>query len=285
MKKWIAFLRSRPALPFVILFLILLYPDRARPQITEPGNPVLEFTNGRWFDGNVFREKTVYVVNGLISFHSARHFDRVIDLSGGFVVPPFGEAHNHNVEPNKIDALIERYLQHGIFYIKNPNNLPNGRNQVLSKINRSNSIDVTFSNGGFTGIGGHPAEIVQRNIASAADFHTALLAGVDEINHMPGFRYRDDVKPHQLSEFEITDSDAKRAAKQGTVVVTTLGGTAKVDPHGKDAALRERWDELNRQNLSVLERHHVKLALGSDSYREDSVPESAYIDSLHVFDP
>ncbi len=165
MKQWIAFLRSRPALPFVILFLILLYPDRARPQITEPGNPVLEFTNGRWFDGNVFREKTVYVVNGLISFHSARHFDRVIDLSGGFVVPPFGEAHNHNVEPNKIDALIERYLQHGIFYIKNPNNLPNGRNQVLSKINRSNSIDVTFSNGGFTGIGGHPAEIVQRNIA------------------------------------------------------------------------------------------------------------------------
>ncbi len=145
MKQWIAFLRSRPALPFVILFLILLYPDRARPQITEPGNPVLEFTNGRWFDGNVFREKTVYVVNGLISFHSARHFDRVIDLSGGFVVPPFGEAHNHNVEPNKIDALIERYLQHGIFYIKNPNNLPNGRNQVLSKINRSNSIDVTFS--------------------------------------------------------------------------------------------------------------------------------------------
>src|SRR5207249_11716657 len=57
MKKWIAFLRSRPTLPFVILFLILLYPDRARPQITEPGNPVLEFTNGRWFDGNVFREK------------------------------------------------------------------------------------------------------------------------------------------------------------------------------------------------------------------------------------
>src|SRR5437016_4341072 len=56
---------------------------------------------------------------------------------------------------------------------------------------------------------------VSTHIESAADFHTALLAGVDEINHMPGFRYRDDVKPHQLSEFEITDSDAKRAAKQG----------------------------------------------------------------------
>src|SRR5438445_6820692 len=131
MKQWIAFLRSRPALPFVILFLILLYPDRARPQITVPGNPVLEFTNGRWFDGNVFREKTVYVVNGLISFHSARHLDRVIDLSGGFVVPPFGEAHNYNVEPNKIDDLIERYLQNDIFIIYNSINLPNCNKHIL----------------------------------------------------------------------------------------------------------------------------------------------------------
>src|SRR6266699_3662365 len=63
---------------------------------------------------------------------------------------------------------------------------------------------------------------VSTHIESAADFHTALLAGVDEINHMPGFRYRDDVKPHQLSEFEITDSDAKRAAKQGTVWLLRL---------------------------------------------------------------
>src|SRR5437773_11901667 len=75
MKQWIAFLRSRPALPFVILFLILLYPDRARPQITDPGNPVLELTNARCFDGNVFREKTVSVVIGVISSHSARHVE------------------------------------------------------------------------------------------------------------------------------------------------------------------------------------------------------------------
>src|SRR5438045_6715631 len=111
---------------------------------------------------------------------------------------------------------------------------------------------------------------VSTHIESAADFHTALLAGVDEINHMPGFRYRDDVKPHQLSEFEITDSDAKRAAKQGTVVVTTLGGTAKVDPHGKDAELRERWDELNRQNLRLRKRQHVKLAHRPDPHTAHS---------------
>ena len=65
MKKWIDFLRGRPALALAILFLIPPHPDRASSQIAEPGNLVLEFTNGRWFDGNVFREKTVYVVNGL----------------------------------------------------------------------------------------------------------------------------------------------------------------------------------------------------------------------------
>jgi hypothetical protein len=32
--------------------------------------------------------------------------------------------------------------------------------------------------------GGHPYDLARRNI----DFRTALAAGVDEINHLPGFR-------------------------------------------------------------------------------------------------
>ena len=91
--------------------------------------------------------------------------DSIIDLAGGFVVPPFGEAHNHNIEPlSKLDVLIPRYLNHGIFYVKNPSNLPAGRNQILDKLNRPESIDVAFSNGGFTGKDGHPVELVKRNI-------------------------------------------------------------------------------------------------------------------------
>src|SRR5437879_13032799 len=88
---------------------------------------------------------------------------------------------------------------------------------------------------------------VSTHIESAADFHTALLAGVDEINHMPGFRYRDDVKPHQLSEFEITESDAKRAASQGPVVVNTLGGNTKVEPQREDTETRQRWETSTDQ--------------------------------------
>jgi hypothetical protein len=35
---------------------------------------------------------------------------------------------------------------------------------VLSAVNRPDSIDVIFANGGWTSPGGHPAEIVRRNV-------------------------------------------------------------------------------------------------------------------------
>jgi hypothetical protein len=332
----------------------------------------IAFKNGQWFDGHAFKRKDGYAVNGVLTFHRPAQVDETVDLSGQFVVPPFGEAHNHNVEPlNKVDELIKRYIEHGIFYVKNPNNLPSGRDQVAAKINRPESIDVTFSNGGFTAAGGHPAEIVKRNIdrgfwteadgdgafyyaiadeaeldakwprflqtkpdfvktyllfsegykvrkddakyfgwkgldptllktivqrahvaglrvsthvESAPDFHAALVAGVDEINHLPGFRTSGDVKTHAMSEFEIAESDAQAAARQGTFIVTTLGGAAAIDAKGPDANLRSESDKLNRWNLELLKKYHVKLALGSDSYRSDTVPEALYLELLHVFD-
>jgi hypothetical protein len=327
----------------------------------------IAFTNGRWYDGKSFQKKTGYSVLGWLTFRRPSHVDRTIDLQGGYVIPPFGEAHNHNVETlNNVDKLIAKYLQHGIFYIKNPNSLARDREALRPKLNRPDSIDVVFSNGSFTATGGHPVEIPERvirtgkwtaddaeggfyytvndaaeleqkwpallgthpdfiktyllysdeyrrrrddprffawkgldpnllplivnkahtaglrvstHIEDAADFHAALMAGVDEINHMPGFRRFSDVEKHPASAFEISDADAKRAALQGTCVVTTLGGARALAPDQK----REQ-DDFNMRNLWMLLRHHVKLALGSDSYGEDTIPEAIYISSLHAMD-
>jgi hypothetical protein len=324
------------------------------------------FTNGLWFDGSEFQAKTAYVVGDTLSFRRPKRIDETIDLHGGFVVPPFGEAHNHNVESlNKIDELIARYLQHGIFYVKNPNSLARDRPVLAPKLNRPQSIDVVFSNGSFTGSGGHPQEIPERvikrglwtaadaeggfyftvdsreeferkwpvqlatgpdfiktyllyseeyakrkndpkylywrgldpallplivekahaaglrvstHIESAADFHNALLAGVDEINHMPGFRSLADVERHPPSAFEISDADARLAARRGTFVVTTLVNQQS-DPN-----LQRQQDAINAKNLSTLLKYHVKVALGSDSYRIDTVPEALYLHSLNVVD-
>jgi imidazolonepropionase-like amidohydrolase len=121
---------------------------------------------------------------------------------------------------------------------------------------------------------------VSTHIESAADFHNALMAGVDEINHTPGFRVTGDVRSHALSEFQISASDAKYAARHGVFVVTTLADASQPSRAGK---FGER-DELNRRNLALLKKYHVRLALGSDSYRSDTVPEALYIESLKIFD-
>jgi len=119
---------------------------------------------------------------------------------------------------------------------------------------------------------------VSTHIENAADFHNALVAGVDEINHMPGFRYGADTETHSISEFEISEADARLAARRGTYVVTTLAGSALQLAGAK----RSVQDQLNTKNLALLLRNRVRLALGSDSYRADTLPEALYINSLHV---
>ena len=323
------------------------------------------YVNGYWFDGSRFSRRTAYVVGDVLSFRPPKHVDASEDLHDGYVVPPFAEAHNHNVEPlNDVPKLIATYLEHGIFYVKNPNNLARDREALAPLINRPESIDVLFANGGWTRSGGHPAEIVKRlverhlwteadgdggfywaadtpadverkwaaflerqpqfvktyllfsddgkreaqpdtyfgwrglapqalraivvrahranlrvsaHIETAHDFHEALNAGVDEINHMPGFRTTGDVEAHPISDFELSEGDAAVAQRQGVVVVTTLVGATKLD-----GARRSQQDALNTRNLRRLIAHRVKLGVGSDSYREDSLAEAVYLASLHA---
>jgi hypothetical protein len=358
---------KKAALETFLLALTLLIPGSGQTAPSDTAK-TLALTNGNWFDGHSFKHRSVYIVHGFFSFRKPARVDESIDLKDGFVVPPFGEAHNHNVESSaKIDSLIQRYLQHGIFYVKNPDNLPSSRLTILPKLDQPASIDVMFSNGGFTGKDGHPADVAKRNIdrgtwtaaagdgafyyaasneaeleqkwpqflstkpdfvktyllfsedcarrkndpqyfgwkglepsllkiivqkahaaglrvsthvESAADFHNALMAGVDEINHMPGFRIEGDVTPHKITDFEIAESDARLAARRGVYVVTTLAGSS---PPATPGSFTER-DQLNRRNLALLKKYRVKLALGSDSYRSDTIPEALYLASLRIFD-
>lgn len=327
--------------------------------------------HGRWFDGRRFVPRTWWIIGGVFRNRRPARVDSVIDLAGAYVVPPFGEAHNHNVEsPARIDALVARYLRDGVFYVENPNNLPRARAALAGHVNASTSIDVVFANGGLTARDGHPMEVVRRNVArgamrpedgdrafhwvvddsaaldrrwpailagrpdfvktyllyseeyarrrddttffawkgldpallpqvvrrahaaglrvathveTAADFRAALAAGVDQIAHTPGFRGDEHEQvPADTRAYEVTDADAARAARQGTVVVTTLGGFAPLDPAGPDSVRRRRADALAARNLRTLARRGVRLALGSDSYGDTSVNEALYLHGLGV---
>lgn len=149
----------------------------------------------------------------------------------------------------------------------------------------------------------HQADLqVAAHVRTAADFHVALAAGVDIIAHLPGF----DIGPtalEQLSDerllaelddpgrFTISDEDARLAGERGVVVVTTIGTlgnkTIPVETPLKHRSLMAKSIDVKRtvhqHNLSVLKRHHVKIAIGSDRGEGSVIDDIFYLESLEVF--
>ena len=136
-----------------------------RKQVEALGGAVYEFRGGLWFDGDSFRPRTFYTQDGMLVAERPARVDSLIDLRGLWVVPPFAEAHNHNLELGPdLEETIRRYLQAGVFYVKNPNVLPRSALAIRHLVNQPGSVDVSFAMGGFTGPGGHPIGVVERNL-------------------------------------------------------------------------------------------------------------------------
>jgi len=128
---------------------------------------------------------------------------------------------------------------------------------------------------------------VSTHVETAADFHAAVAAGVDEINHLPGFRPdRNDVANYaNLSRYQISEADAKLAEQKRIVVVTTIGETV-------EQTFNDKFNERDRlavrsmliQNLQLLRKHHVPIAVGSDSFRQTALTEALSLAKLQAFD-
>jgi hypothetical protein len=328
-----------------------------------------QFVNGQWFDGKSFRRATFYSVSGILTHHKPRKVDEVVDLDNGFVIPPFGEAHNHNIEKSyNLEAQIQRYLNDGIFYIKIPNSIRRFSLEIKDKINLPESVDVVFGTGGLTATGGHPIKLYEEvlsksaykgvqkgwlenkayfiidgegdldnkwgailatrpdfiktfllyseefdkrrddpayygrkgldpkllrlivdkahkanlrvvtHIETATDFHNALIAGVDEINHLPGYNIP---TSQQVSSYAISEQDAQLAARKDVVVVTT---TILSKLREKDPTRLKLIEENQIRNLHLLRKHGVKIAIGSDSYDLTSLAEATHLHEMEVFD-
>jgi hypothetical protein len=364
---------SRGICTSLMLAIVLTACRPPGPKTTQ--QHVYELRDGQWLGADGFQRGTRYVVAGRLTQRRPSRVDSVIDLAGRWVVPPFGEAHNHNVDystPARTDSLIRRYLRDGVFYAKNPGNLPRGRDSLVGRVNVPGGIDAIFANGLLTATGGHPTGLYLRNLSrggmtaadgdggflwlvdslpdlerkgprilagrpdfikivlvhseeyarrrsdsaffnwrgldpnlvssvvqrahtvglrvsahveTGADFHNALVGGVDEINHIPGFRGDEHEQLAEPAPYELSEADAKLAAARGVWVVTTLGGVSGIDPRGADSVRRRQFDALATRNLRALRAAGVRLAVGSDAYRDDSVQEAAYLATLGVFTP
>src|SRR6266700_3519682 len=87
------------------------------PPLVSSVDKVYEFKNGSWFDGHGFQRRTFYAVDGVLTEKRPSAIGKVVDLDGGWVLPPFGDAHCHHFDsPRNVAQQTQMYLREGIFY-------------------------------------------------------------------------------------------------------------------------------------------------------------------------
>jgi len=156
----------------LVALLTLSALNHIRAQATVP--PSFAFVNGWWFNGHIFEKRTGFSIHGRFTFKTPPRVDRTFDLAEAYVVPPFAEAHNHNLGTGAEDrdkAAIQRYLADGVFYVKIQGNLPltDEMKRRLS-INGHDSVDAMFAQGSLTATGGHPISLAEDVLLPAGYF-------------------------------------------------------------------------------------------------------------------
>lgn len=330
------------------------------------GEPVIRFVNAHWWEDGRFVSGDRYVKGG--TFVKKTRADRTVDLNGAFVTPPFGEAHNHNLDgATTARRVSDQYLANGVFYVKIPNSRFETTPDSRALLNRQDTVDATFSMGGITAPGGHPIKLygflsrfsgqpregetfegdafhlvrteadigpvldrlkaqgadfvktyllysedyaarkerkdaeghrgldpalypavikaahdrglrVSVHIETANDFRVAVAAGVDEINHLPGYGWASGTS---RDTYRLTEADARAAAKAGVVVVSTTVVTDMVE---KNPERRKAIEALQAENLQNLARAGVNIAIVSDTYMRTSRFEADNLIRIGAFD-
>jgi hypothetical protein len=111
------------------------------------------------------------------------------------------------------------------------------------------------------------------HLETAADFDLALRAGVDVIDHIPGYSQPAGEAPER---FQITPESAVQANRQKVSVITGLAASQLFKLKGAQA-------ELLKRNLLVLKEAGVNLLLGSDLFTETAQAELKALAATQVF--
>jgi len=123
---------------------------------------------------------------------------------------------------------------------------------------------------------------VVAHVETAADFRTAVAAGVDEVGHLPGYWW-----PGGSGEpYRLTEADARAAAERGLTVATTTGisgNLANLSPSGRENLPGVR--RLQAENLRLLKAAGVKIAVGSDDYMSTARSEADNLLAIGAFTP
>ncbi len=142
----------------LFLFICLSFScDAQKNGVNNSKNLVIQFINGNWFNGQTFEKKTVWLKKSLINYTNKEEVDTIIDLSAKYVISPFAEAHNHNLESDyKLDERINSYLDNGIFYVKLLSSIKKRITPLMHHYNKFDGLDISMAHAPLTATDGHP---------------------------------------------------------------------------------------------------------------------------------
>jgi imidazolonepropionase-like amidohydrolase len=150
--------------------------------------PTTAYVNGHVWTGERFVDRPLVVRGEQFVDTPAAKADTTIDLAGGYVIPPFGDAHTHNLGTGGMAVRMTQnlYLPQGIFYVAdltNPHSEITAERDYLDPpmsirawFNQPTTPDVAYTMGGLTATGSHPAPIMESIYGDEVD-STWSLAG------------------------------------------------------------------------------------------------------------
>lgn len=84
------------------------------------------YTNAKLYSEGQFTLKNFIVKDGKLSFNPNTPVNNTVNLAGKYVIPPFGSAHNHNLDRKwQLEFLPAAYLKEGTFYYQNLTSMQN----------------------------------------------------------------------------------------------------------------------------------------------------------------
>ncbi|NJL75417.1 MAG: amidohydrolase family protein [Saprospiraceae bacterium] len=113
---------------------------------------------------------------------------------------------------------------------------------------------------------------VSTHVSNTADFHNAIIAGVDEIAHLP------------IDTLPIAMKDVKKAARRKIVVITTCSLAETAPPSIVPKSLLSPVLNTYKENIKRLHKAGVPLAIGSDNPMDSSLDELLYLQKMGVLD-
>jgi imidazolonepropionase-like amidohydrolase len=117
---------------------------------------IYEFKNGKWLVNGKFISKTIYTSHSFFTFNTPLAIDSSIDLNGQYCIPPFGDAHTHNLDgAYNLKEMALRYIKEGVFYVQVLGNYGSGAMQARPLLKKENALEATYANGLLTATYGH----------------------------------------------------------------------------------------------------------------------------------